>query len=527
MPVFDSPLRRASSSMPPLSCSSRPLRSQGARAPAARPRRTGAGLLLAACLALMPPCIAQAADTVAGLPAYRSFPNLSGTLSSVGDDAMGPLLDAWLAAFEQRQPGIHRGPHWRHAGSVTAFGALMFGDADIAPLAREPLQTELQPYAHQFAGDMMKSPLFVRVASLDGQAAYLAVNRRPGAPLPPKVKAFVAFALSDEGQAIVAAQKRFAPLTAAQAARERAKLDGFLPPLDAQLAVYRPVAGLHGEVDSVGSDGMKSLMDTWIDGFTHVQPAVRKGDRWEHLGTLNGFHALLAGDTAMAPMGRELWPDERAACTQIRHAAPLEIRVARGGFNTPQRTTAQAIFVHPDNPLNGVTLAQLASILRQNPGITRWGQLGLTGEWADRPITIYIPPHVAPNAMSMQVMVLAGGAWNSAVHEGSIDDTARAIAGNPGAIGFGGLEEGGPGLKTLAVARRDGEPFYALDAENAASGKYPLTRYMYIRLNRPLTPPVKAFLRYILSRDGQEPVRYSAYFPLSAREAREESAKLR
>ncbi|MBB5502734.1 substrate-binding domain-containing protein [Paraburkholderia sp. MM5384-R2] len=475
----------------------------------------------------MPPCIAQAADTVAGLPAYRSLPNLSGTLSSVGDDAMGPLLDAWLAAFERRQPGIHRGPHWRHAGSATAFGALMFGDADIAPLAREPLQTELQPYAHQFAGDMMKSPLFVRVASLDGQAAYLAVNRRPGAPLPPKVKAFVAFALSDEGQAIVAAQKRFAPLTAAQAARERAKLDGFLPPLDAQLAVYRPVAGLHGEIDSVGSDGMKSLMDTWIDGFKHVQPAVRKGDRWEHLGTLNGFHALLAGDTAMAPMGRELWPDERAACTQIRHAAPLEIRVARGGFNTPQRTTAQAIFVHPDNPLNGVTLAQLASILRQNPGITRWGQLGLTGEWADRPITIDIPPHVAPNAMSMQVMVLAGGAWNSAVHEGSIDDTARAIAGNPGAIGFGGLEEGGPGLKTLAVARGDGEPFYALDAENAASGKYPLTRYMYIRLNRPLTPPVKAFLRYILSRDGQEPVRYSAYFPLNAAEAREELAKFR
>ncbi|PMS28850.1 phosphate ABC transporter substrate-binding protein [Paraburkholderia rhynchosiae] len=475
----------------------------------------------------MTPCVAQTADAVAGLPVYHSLPELSGTLSSVGDDAMGPLLDAWLAAFERRQPGIHRGPHWRHAGSATAFGALMFGDADIAPLAREPLPTELQPYAHQFAGDMMKSPLLVRVASLHGQAAYLTVNRRPGAPLPPKISAFLAFALSDEGQAIVAAQKRFALLTAAQAAHERAKLGGFLPPLDAHLAVYRPVAGLHGAIDSVGSDGMKSLMDAWIDGFTQVQPAVRKGDRWEHLGTLNGFHALLAGDTAMAPMGRELWPDERAVYAQIRHAAPLEIRVARGGFNTPQRTTAQAIFVHPDNPLKGITLAQLASILRRNPGVTRWGQLGLTGDWADRPITIYIPPRVAPNAMSMQIMVLAGGAWNNAVHEGSIDDTARAIAADPGALGFGGLEEGGPGLKTLTVARRAGEPFYALDADNAASGRYPLTRYMYIRLNRPLTPPVKAFLRYILSRDGQEPVRYSAYFPLSAAEVREELAKLR
>ncbi|MFP3740953.1 phosphate ABC transporter substrate-binding protein, partial [Burkholderia sp. SIMBA_019] len=81
----------------------------------------------------------------------------------------------------------------------------------------------------------------------------------------------------------------------------------------------------------------------------------------------------------------------------------------------------------------------------------------------------------------------------------SIDDTARAIAHDPGAIGFGGLEEVGPGLKSLAVARRAGEPFYVLDAENASSGRYPLTRYMYIRLNRPLTAPVKAFLRYILS----------------------------
>ncbi len=470
-----------------------------------------------------------AADAVAGIAAYQPESNLNGTLNCVGDDTMGPLLDAWLAAFEQRQPGVRRGPHWRHAGSVTAFGALMFGDADIAPLAREPLPTELQPYAHQFAGDMMKSPMLVHVADLDGHAAYLAVNRRPGAPLPPKIKAFLEFALSGEGQAIVAAaQMRFTPLAGDDDARERAKLDGFLPPLDAALPDYRPMAGLHGTIDSIGSDGMKSLMDTWIDAFAHVQPGVRKGDRWEHLGTLNGFHALLAGDTEMAPMGRELWPDERAAYALTHDGtAPLEIRVARGGFNTPQRTTAQAIFVHPDNPLSGITLTQLASILQRNPGITRWGQLGLTGEWAGRPITIYMPPHVAPNAMSMQIMVLAGRQWNAAVHEGSIDDTARAIAHDPGAIGFGGLEEGGPGLKTLAVARRAGEPFYTLDADNAASGRYPLTRYMYVRLNRPLTAPVKAFLRYILSREGQEPVRYSAYFPLTAAEAREELAKLK
>jgi ABC-type phosphate transport system substrate-binding protein len=230
-------------------------------------------------------------------------------------------------------------------------------------------------------------------------------------------------------------------------------------------------------------------------------------------------------------MGRELWPDETAAYEATHgQKAPFEVRVARGGFNTPQRTTAQAVFVHESNPLSRITLPQLAAILGRPQSITRWGQLGLTGEWADRPVTIYMPPQVAPNAMSMQIMVLKGGAWSGAAREGSIAETAQAIARDPGAIGFGGLEEGGTGIKALAVAAQDGAPFYECSAANASSGRYPLTRYMYIRLSRKpgesLSPQVKEFLRYILSREGQEPILYSAYFPLTASEAKEELVKL-
>jgi ABC-type phosphate transport system substrate-binding protein len=459
-----------------------------------------------------------------------TFALAAGELSSIGDPAMKPLMDSWLAAVRARDPNLPVG-RWEHAAEASAVGALMFELADMAPLAREPQAAETAPYAHQFAGDMMKTPLAVRVARLDGKPAYILVNKRPGAPLPRRTKDFIALALSAEGQAIVAATPRFASLPAAEAVVQLLKIDGYLAPLDPGIARYRATARVSGAVRSVGSDGMKTLMDRWMRDFHALQPGVNAGWRWEHLGTLNGFHALLAGETDIAPMGRELWPSELAAYQSTRRLdAPLEIRVARGGFNTPQRTTAQAIFVHESNPIARITLAQLAAILGEPRTVTRWGQLGLTGEWAERPITVYTPPRVAPNATSMQIMVLKGGAWNPSIREGTIAETAAAIARDPAAIGFGGFEEGGPGIKALDVARDDGGPYYEGNYENASSGRYPLTRYMYIRLNRKpgeaIPAQVREFLRYVLSSEGQEPIRYSGYFPLTAAEIAQELAKL-
>jgi ABC-type phosphate transport system substrate-binding protein len=483
------------------------------------------GLLLSACNLF-------AKQTVdAGLPTYQPERVINAGINSIGDDAMGALMSAWLAGFQKIQPDARQGARWEHVSSASAFSALMFEIADIAPLSREPLPSELAPYAHQFKGDMMKSPLLVHVADIAGRRAYLAVNKRPDSPLPPKIKEFISFALSRQGQEIVARQDTFRALTAAEAAQERAALQGYVATLDPGLPSYQSSVAVSGEIRSVGSDGMKSLMDGWMRDFRHVQPGVRTGERWEHLGTLNGFQALIANETDLAPMGREMWPIENAGykATQGQNA-PFEIRVARGGFNTPQRTTAQAVFVHESNPLKHIGMPQLAAILGQPQTITRWGQLGLKGEWADRPISIHMPPRIAPNAMSMQMMVLKGAAWNDAVREAPIAETARAIADNPGAIGFGGFEEGGAGIRTLAVGSGDLGPFHEGNSANASSGRYPLTRYMYIRVNRkpgePLPASTKEFLRYVLSREGQEPILYSGYFPLTAEEAKQELARL-
>jgi ABC-type phosphate transport system substrate-binding protein len=468
----------------------------------------------------------------AGTPPAANAPKADVVaVSSIGAASMGPLMDAWMQALHRQHPQIVRGPNWKHVGDAAAIGGLMFELADIAPMTRAFLPAELAPYAHQFAGDMMKAPVAVRVALRDGEPVFLAFNQRPDAPLPPPVREFVRFALSPAGQDIAAAQAGFRPLPPDQIARELPRLDGYRATLDPALPRYAAGVALQGEIRSVGSDGMKSLMERWMRDFRALQPGVRKGDPWEHLGTLNGFHALLADKTDLAPMGRELWPDEAAAFASLNAGrVPFEIRVARGGFDTPQRTTAQAVFVHAHNPIERITLPQLKAIFGRAPTLTRWGQLGLTGEWAERPIALDVPPLVAPNAMSMQFMVLQGEAWNENAHQASIADTAKAIAADPGAIGFGGLEEGGPGLRAVPIARDANGPAIALDAATASSGRYPLTRYLYIRLRRdpgePLPAAIKEFLRYVLSRQGQEPILYSGYFPLSAREVEEELAKL-
>lgn len=463
------------------------------------------------------------------LPSHDPAVSVKKSLSSVGSSAMGPLMDAWVAGLHEENPGFSRGARWKHVGDEAAIGALMFGIADIAPMTRLPQAAELAPYAHQYAGDMMKTPVLVKVASRDGKPVYLAFNKRPDSPAASNVRDFVRFALSARGQAIVAS-KGFQPLTPDAVSQELQKVGGFVAVLDPSLPVYRPQRPVTGEISSVGSDGMKSLMDRWMGDFRARQPGVRKGERWEHLGTLNGFHALMAGETDLAPMGRELWPDEAKSYAHLRSGrVPFEIRVARGGFNTQQRTTAQAVLVNAANPIKQISMQQLEEAFGGSPTITRWGQLGVQGDWADRPVHLRIPPRVTPNAMSMQIMALHAGPWAETAQEGSVSETAQAIGSDPEALGFGGFEDSGPGVKAVPIAMPDGDVIPGT-AETVASGRYPLSRYMYIRMDRspgqPLRPEIKEFLRYILSRQGQEPILYSGYFPLTAREVREELSKL-
>lgn len=463
---------------------------------------------------------AQAAPPVCALDATTArVPSLS------GDPAGAAAMTALLRLYRAANPRDAAPARWDFPGAPTAIGALMFELADMVMIGRPFTAAEIAPYEHQYHGDMIKAPFAVRIGTRSGQPLWIAANRRPDSPLPERVARFLDLALSDQGQKALTATG-ITPLDPAELRDQRARIGSFVARLDPALPAYRPIAGLRGPIRSIGSDGMKDLMDGWECRFHVLQPGVGKGEYWEHLGTLNGFNALLTGQADIAPMGRELWPQELGDWrTVFGGGAPIEIKVARGGFNTPQRTTAQAIFVHPSNPIGQISITQLAGLFGSHPTITRWGQLGLTGAWADRPVHVQMPPRAAPNTMSMQIMVLRGGDWNEAAVEAPIAQTAAALLDDPDAIGFGGLEEGTPGLRSIAVS--NGGPAIPLTAETASSGRYPLTRGMYIRLaHGPIPPRIRAFLRFILSRDGQERVRYSGYFPLSAAEARAELAKL-
>jgi ABC-type phosphate transport system substrate-binding protein len=455
------------------------------------------------------------------------------SVSIVGAPDLAALMDVWWPAFTEFEPDLRRGPEWSFESDSLVIGALMFERADFAPISRRFTRAELGPYAHQFHGDMMKEPALFHVANRGSGPVFIATNRRPDSPLPEATNDFLAFVLGAEGQGLLEALPDFRPLSTDERVAQTAQLNGFVSGLDSALTPYMPRRGLRGEISSIGSDGMKALVDRWQRKFHKLQPGVVRGEQWEHLGTLNGFHALLAGETDLAPMGRELWPEELVAYQSVYGpgSQPVEIRVARGGFDTPQRTTAQAIFVHPDNPLEHINFDQLRSIFSDAQGPKTWGDLGLDGEWSDLPIEVRTPPQAAPNSVSLKLRLFPDGEWDPSAMEAGVDQTAAIVAARRGAISFGGFEDDmGRALKTLSVSENRIGPFIAASYETVSNGSYPFTRYMFIRLVRPVDgrfdPALVAFFRYIFSRQGQDDVRYSGYFPLTAAEAQTELEKI-
>lgn len=333
------------------------------------------------------------------------------------------------------------------------------------------------------------------------------------------------------------------------------------------LPSYEPRQEVSGVIRNFGSD-FGGLLKVWESGFLKYQPEIRFGDRLPTSDAAMG--GLVSGVADLAPSGRELIINEYLSFYETFSYYPLEITVASGAFDVKGMSFGLVLFVNKDNPITKLTLKQLDGIfgaersggwkgLLWSPesarlgmeNIRTWGQLGLTGEWADKEIQTY---GYAPSGMSafFELKVFHGGTkWNPN-HRQYVETGGREIA--PGGNGpllsvqymlgelaknkygvaYTGIQYGRniPGIKTIALAAREGGPYVEPTKENFQNRSYPLARSIFIFLNRPPGKPIEPkfdeFMHYILSRQGQQDVsRSNAYLPLTADSVRNELEKLR
>jgi phosphate transport system substrate-binding protein len=335
----------------------------------------------------------------------------------------------------------------------------------------------------------------------------------------------------------------FASVLAAAAAQEQ-QLDS-LPPYQPE----QPVAGTirlwgHG---SFKSDFMGKLVKAWGEGFARYHPDARLDNKM--YGTASAIGALYTDKGDIAILGEEISPAAAAAFERARKYPPLGIEIATGSLDVAFFDYAHVIFVHKDNPLSRLTLRQADAIFgaehRRGPrNIRTWGELGLPGDWANQRIQPYGWKDL-DFSLFIQEAVLGGShRWSNDLREfghirradGSIYEHGQqildALANDRYGIAISNLRYANPQVKSLALAVRDGEPYYEPTKENLIARNYPLTRIIPAFIDRkpgePIDPKVREFLRYILSREGQQDiVRNTGYLPLNAEVIREQLVKLR
>jgi phosphate transport system substrate-binding protein len=312
--------------------------------------------------------------------------------------------------------------------------------------------------------------------------------------------------------------------------------------LEPGIPAYTPVKGLSGELVSVGADTMESLMKLWIEDFDKVYPDVHFTMEAKASGTAGP--ALTAGRAQLGPVAREMLPAEEDTFKQKYGYEPLAIAVAGGSYRTPGSTHAIAFFVNRANPISQLTLAQLDAIFSTTrkrgckEDIKTWGQLGLTGEWANAPIHLY--GLIRPNGIAhfLQLRILQGGDYKQGIREyttvgslAALDAIAQEIAKDRFGIGYSGFSSLTPDVKAVALAEADGGPYYTGTFQEVVSQEYPLSRFVYIYVNKkpekPLDPMVREFLKFTLSNQGQEDViKQGVFLPLPPRLLATQQSKL-
>ena len=283
--------------------------------------------------------------------------------------------------------------------------------------------------------------------------------------------------------------------------------------LDSNLPAYQAVSGVSGQIKTVGSDTLNNEMALWAKGFEGLYPDVKI--EIEGKGSATAPPALLEGASEFGPMSRPMTAGEVAAFEKKYGYKPAHFRVA---------ADALAVYVNKDNPIPCLTMQQVDQIFsatRQGSGSRSiWGDVGMTGEWAKQPISIYGRNSLSGTYEFFRSTVLYNGEYKESVKQqpGSAE-VVQSVANDKFAISYSGLGYKTDGVRTVPLAAFYGAQCYDTTAEATYSRKYPVARYLYIYLNKapdePLDPLRAEFIKYILSKDGQTLTEEGGYFPIS------------
>jgi len=288
---------------------------------------------------------------------------------------------------------------------------------------------------------------------------------------------------------------------------------------------YERVSGISGNLSSIGSDTLANLMTLWTEGFKRNYPSVNI--QVQAAGSSTAPPALTEGTANFGPMSRAMKDKEIEAFESRFGYKPTAIRVA---------IDALAVYVHKDNPLDALDIAQVDasfSATRRCGGaasLDNWGDLGLEGSWAERPMQLYGRNSVSGTYGYFKKVALCSGDFKNSVNEqpGSAS-VVQAVASSLNGIGYSGIGYVTSGVKALGLSI-DGGAVVAATPENALSGDYPLSRYLYVYVNKKpgeaLRPIEVEFLKLVLSKEGQEIVEKDGYIPVSAEVAARELQKL-
>ena len=296
--------------------------------------------------------------------------------------------------------------------------------------------------------------------------------------------------------------------------------------VDSAIPAYQKTSGVSGNVSSIGSDSMNNLMTLWAETFRKFYPNVRI--QVEGKGSSTAPPALIAGTAQFGPMSRNMRSTEIDQFQQRYGYKPTEVRTSYD---------ALAVYVHRDNPIKQLTLAQVDAIFGKSrrrgykQNVTTWGQLGLTGDWANRPIGLYGRNSASGTYGYFKEHALKNGDYKDTVKEqpGSAS-VVQGITEDRYAIGYSGSGYRTSGVRAVPLAETDAGPFYEGTYEEVTSGKYPLARFLYIYVNKapgkPMDPLALEYMKLVLSKEGQESVVKDGYMPLTAVQVQQEIAKL-